>query len=316
MTAKELLELDIEEPDWQVDKIISENGITMIAGAYKSSKTLFALYIAVCVAIGTPVFGKYNVKKGRVFYIDEENGEREMKSRLKRIMDGLSVDECDIDFMIYKNLKLEHRDEKVLRGKHQLFIKKYIEERKPVLVICDSMVRFMKGNENSSEDVREIFDFIKPFKEKTSWLLLHHTPKSDKFDARGSSDWFAQVDDALILSRLGGSHNFKLNSKASRRNVWITGEKYQIVGEEKEPLIFEYRGQEERTEEGHLFEKLAGKIKEWMKNNELPQFTRQQVNTQFKTYSLSTITESLNSLVDEMILERTGNTRNTIYKVI
>ena len=107
ITAKELLELDIKEPAWQVDKIISENGITMVAGSYKSSKTLFALYVAVCVSTGTPVFGKYNVKKGRVFYIDEENGEIEMKSRLKRIIDGLNVSECDVDFMIYKNLKLE-----------------------------------------------------------------------------------------------------------------------------------------------------------------------------------------------------------------
>jgi len=66
ITAKDLLESDVKPPDWLVDKIISEGGTTMIVGTYKSSKTLFALYLAVCVSTGKPIFNKYSTKSGRV----------------------------------------------------------------------------------------------------------------------------------------------------------------------------------------------------------------------------------------------------------
>lgn len=321
ITAEELLKKDIKKPDWLVEKIISENAVTMIFAPPKNNKTMFGLYNGVCVSAGLYVLGKYKTKQGRVLYIDEENDEINMKDLLKRIMDGLGIKKCDIDFMIYKDLKLEHKNRPKLRERHKQIIKDYILERKPVLIICDSAVRFMFGNENSSEDVREVFNFIKQFKKDTAWLLLHHTPKN-KLDARGSSDWIAQVDDALSLSRLKGKNNFKLSSKASRKNVWIKGDKYQVLGKEDEPLIFEYFGDEEEVEEIKLYEKLAGKIMEWVENNEIIQFTRQEANKQFagskkvKGYSLSTITDALNKLVDDSKLERVGNTRNTIYKRI
>lgn len=306
ITAKDLLEKTIREPDWQVDKIISEGGISMIAGTKKSNKSFLALYMAVCVSTGQPVLGKYEVKKGRVLYIDEENGEVETKNRLKRVMDGLGVKECDMDFLIYKDLKLEHRKNSVLRKRQQNFIKKYIDERKPVLIICDSMVRFMLGEENSSSDVREVFDFIKPFKENTSWLLLHHTPKG-KLDARGSGDWFAMVDDALVLQRCGKGadrHKFKLRTESSRRINYITGDKYKVVGEEGEPLIFEYQGEDESQARRKVFEVLADKIMEWVKGEELTEFKRNKVNALFKNMPVSRITDALNYLLEENVLKQ------------
>ena len=306
ITAKELLEKSIREPDWQVDKIISEGGITMIAGTKKSNKSFLALYIAVCVATGKPVLEKYEVKKGRVLYIDEENGEVETKNRLKRVMAGLGVEECDMDFLIYKDLKLEHRKNTALRKKHQDFIKDYIEKRKPVLIICDSMVRFMLGEENSSSDVREVFDFIKPFKEKTSWLLLHHTTKG-KADARGSGDFFAMVDDALTLQRIGkgiDKHTFNLRTNSSRRSNYIVGDKYKVIGEEGEPLIFEYKGEDELQPRRKVFEVLADKIMEWVKGEELTTFKRKQINAQFKNHPVSRITDALNYLLEERVLKQ------------
>jgi len=306
ITAKGLLEKSIREPDWQVDKIISEGGITMIAGTKKSNKSFLALYIAVCVATGKSVLGKYEVKKGRVLYIDEENGEVETKNRLKRVMAGLGVEYCDMDFLIYKNIKLEHRKNAVLRKKHQDFIKKYIRERKPVLIICDSMVRFMLGEENSSSDVREVFDFIKPFKGRTSWLLLHHTPKG-KLDARGSGDWFAMVDDALVLQRSGKGvdrHKFKLRTESSRRINYITGDQYKMTGEEGEPLVFEYQGEDNLLPRRKVFEVLADKIMEWVKGEELTEFKRNKVNMQFKQNPISRITDALNYLLQENMLKQ------------
>src|SRR3989344_3779570 len=147
LTADELTNLDISEQSWLVEDVISESGGTLFIGSPKSSKSFLALYLAMCIASGKEFLG-LEVKKGRVLYIDEENGVRELKSRLSRLMKGQKIESCDIDFMIFRNLKLQGKSSKEWQEK----IKQYIVERKPSLVICDSIVRFMEDDENSAKD--------------------------------------------------------------------------------------------------------------------------------------------------------------------
>jgi len=314
ISSKDLLEKNIPKPTWLVQDIVQNSGLSTIAGVYKCSKTFFALYLAICVSKGLPVFNKETIK-GRVLYIDEENGEIDMQDRVKRIMQGMDLKDVDIDFMIYKNIKLEHNKDKMRRNIHIKMLQDYIKDRQPVLIICDSMVRFMCGDENSAKDVREVFDFIKPFKKECAWLLLHHTPKSNTSDARGSGDWFGQCDEALIMDRIG-KNKFKLKHKASRHNTWLYGEKYEIVGEENMPITFNYLGADEKMDEGKVSDTLGKLITKWYSDNELNEFKRQDVNKQFKKWAPSTITNALNLLCDDLVLDRSGKTKNTIYKVI
>ncbi len=248
ITAKELYESEIEEPEWLVDKIISKKGITMFAGEQASSKSLLALHIAFCVATGESVLGKYPVKKGRVLYIDEENREIGMKDRYVRIIKGTDDKTYDlnIDFLICKNVKL---DEQIVAKR----IAEYIEERNPDLIICDSMVRMMTKDEDKAKDVRKIFDVIKNL--DTSWLLLHHTRKTGNSikDVRGSSDFVNMCDNVFSLVRRQGLHTFALRQEKSRGATFVSGVEYQILGSENtDPINFKFLDdlKSERAEAG------------------------------------------------------------------
>ena len=46
------------------------------------------------------------------------------------------------------------------------WLDKIISELRPNLVILDSMIRFFDGDENSSKDVKKIYDSIKPLRDK------------------------------------------------------------------------------------------------------------------------------------------------------
>ena len=95
MELNKLIFSDISEPEWIVKDFISEHGVTLFFGEPKSSKTILATYLALCVANGIDFLGQ-SVKQGRVLYIDEENGKYSMKDKFKRIVEQISADELKI----------------------------------------------------------------------------------------------------------------------------------------------------------------------------------------------------------------------------
>ncbi len=232
-TGEEFANLKVKKPDWIVEDFVIKNSSSMFVGCDKSSKSMLALHLALCVATDSLFLDMFPVKKGRVLYIDEENGETDLHDRYIRMLRSMNLESADVDFMIFKNVKLDD-------NKWQKPIKDYVEGRKPSLIICDSVVRFMIGNEDKAQDVRKIFDFIKPLLKDTSFLILHHSPHGVK-RARGSADWACQVSISFILERKG-RHIFLIKQKNGRRDRWNSGVKYQIVGDENEPIRFELLG--------------------------------------------------------------------------
>jgi len=221
ISGKDFAKLEVEKPSYVVEGFVLKHGSSMFIGDDKTSKSMLALDLAINVATGEVFHGSYPTEKGRVCYIDEENGFIEMQDRYLKMLKYRNLEYADIDFMIFNNIKLDD-------GKWQNKIKEYIKERKPSLIICDSAVRFMVGNEDKSQDVRKIFDFMKPLLKDTTFLFLHHSPHGVK-RARGSADWGAQVSISFILGRRKGKNNFCIKQKNGRRDGWITNIDYQVV---------------------------------------------------------------------------------------
>lgn len=74
----------------------SKGKISIIAGYAGTSKGPLADYLAVCFALGVPVFGAHEVKRTRVLVIDEE-GLRLTMRRLRRIARGLGHDPAELE---------------------------------------------------------------------------------------------------------------------------------------------------------------------------------------------------------------------------
>lgn len=290
ITAEELYESDVEEPEWLIDKIVSKKGITMFAGEQATSKSLLSLHIACCIATGTPVLGEFPTKKGRVLYIDEENREIGMKDRYVRVIKGLENKnyKLDIDFMICKNIKLD--DTLMIAA-----LDEYIKERKPDLIICDSMVRMMTKDEDKAKDVRKVFDVIKNL--DTAWLLLHHMRKGGNSikDIRGSGDFVNMCDNVFNLIRRAGIHTFALRQTKSRGSTLIPGVEYHIIGNEKEPIKFGFMA-DIHSEKAETGEALINDVEKWLITKKMTIFKNIDVKNEFGETDYA-VRQALNGMI-------------------
>lgn len=227
MSFQELLNSDIKPVSYIIDNLLSEEGITIIGGDSKVGKSWIALYLSLKLSGGYKILDTFNCKKSKILYIDEENGERAIYTRVKMLNPFFKnkKEEPDFNNIIYSNrnnvkLDIGRRNENEGITKFKGLIKKY----KPDVCVIDSFVRFFLGEENSSSDVGKVYDTLKwAIKEhKTSFILLHHTTKNNKSynkdSLRGSGDLAAQCDNVLMCSKLPRSDFIKVEQVANRHD--------------------------------------------------------------------------------------------------
>ena len=261
ISAKELLEMKITYPEWIIENIVREQNITIIAGKYESFKSFFALYAAVCVALGKEVLDTLKTKKLRVLIVDEENRIERLIIRLTKLLRGMDIDITDLDlyFMISEGVVIDKKelyketypDEtqiqiedkttgriKVVKKRIQIIktkqkilghvgLEQIIDELRPALIIFDSTIRVMEGNENFASDVRIVYTVLKNWilKYKTAFILLQHTTKGTKRknidDVRGSGDFAGFADNVIMINR------WRTKTKELDNEFFLSGGKYR-----------------------------------------------------------------------------------------
>lgn len=201
-TLSSLLINGVPSIEWMIESIIRKGGITVFGGAAGSMKSWFAMYISVCLSQEVKILNQFDVKKSNILYIDEENGDIVMLNRFMSLIKGMKIEPSalnNIHLSVFNNFKLDNEE---VIGKLEYIIKNH----QPDLIIFDSMVRCMEGEEDKSKDVRLIFDHLKEIfnKHGTSFVLLHHTAKHMKgLNAlRGSGDFAGMADIVMMFDRL------------------------------------------------------------------------------------------------------------------
>lgn len=217
-TLKSILIEGIPEIKWRVKDLVPYRGITIIGGIAGCFKTWAAMDMAVCCTSGKPFLDEFETEKCNVLYLDEENGDITLPYRFNKLINGhdLAKEEFDNLFVsMFNDIKIDTND---TISTLKLLVEKY----KPKLVIIDSMVRCMVGEEDKSKDVRQVFDNLKDvFKEHQdlSFVILHHTTKQGKglVSLRGSGDFAAFAD--VILMFNSGHKGFANIEMAKNRHV-------------------------------------------------------------------------------------------------
>ena len=92
-TTAELLASSAPPVRWVIPDYIGE-GLTILAGRQNSGKSWLALDWAIAVARGGSAMGSVACEPGDVLYIDLENGERRIRSRLDTFFSGESRRAC------------------------------------------------------------------------------------------------------------------------------------------------------------------------------------------------------------------------------
>lgn len=216
----DLMKKELPPIEFLIPNIIMKSGFTVIGGDSGSFKTWLSLDIALSIISGKDFLGEQTNKTGKVLYIDEENRETTLKSRLKELIAGSEIDinECsELLFLHSNNLKLDtaniryHKNKKPISDTQVVY--NICKKFKPSLVVFDSLVRFFAGDENNAEDMRKIFDIMKQIMIdfNSSILILHHTrkdAKGAKHDLRGSGDLSAMADLIYVTTKLRNRNRF------------------------------------------------------------------------------------------------------------
>jgi len=178
-SLQSLIDEGVPVIEWIVEDIIPKQGVTIFGGTAGSYKTFIAMSLSLSCATGTKFLNKYDTNKCNVLYIDEENGRISLLSRYDKLLKGVDITERveNLFLSFFNTVNIDAPDTEET-------ISAFIDAFNINLIIIDSMVRCMIGDENKATDVRKIFDNLKQIfttlQTPISIVLIHHTTKSNQ----------------------------------------------------------------------------------------------------------------------------------------
>lgn len=201
ITLKDLYETEYEKESFIIDYFLPVTGMTMISGDSGVGKSWIALEVIRAITTSGMFLDHFKVNKPNIpiLLIDKENGLRRIKERSKSIGVPETV---NIHIIAHPELfTLENAE--TLESTSQLIAENGIQ-----VVIVDSFIDLLIGDENNSKDISTVFNILRTISSEVCWLLLHHESKpipnykrSSGDRARGSSNIKAQVDYLFSVQR-------------------------------------------------------------------------------------------------------------------
>lgn len=187
--------LNCPEPTFLIEKFLQCGSICAIAAPVAQRKSLIALNAALSLCSGEPLFGFLEVQNrpSRVLYMCPEMGLISLSDRIKKIGATEYLGESFfIRSMNQTLLRLSDIPEEALEGS---------------VLILDTAIRFLEGDENSSEDMKAFSNVLFAIQRAQgptgAIMVLYHSPKMTK-DAseltlenclRGSGELGAAITD-------------------------------------------------------------------------------------------------------------------------
>jgi hypothetical protein len=188
--------LNCQPPTFLIENFLACQAICAIAAPVGQRKSIIALNVARSLCTGEPLFGFLPVvtRPSRVLYLCPEMGLISLSDRVRNI----GVGECLGDTLFLRSMNL---------GGLDLLDLPDVALQESVLII-DTAIRFMQGDENSAKDMKLFSDVLFNIQRrqgpKGAVIILYHSPKTtrDTFELtlenclRGSGELGAAVTDA------------------------------------------------------------------------------------------------------------------------
>ncbi|NMB91231.1 AAA family ATPase [candidate division WWE3 bacterium] len=322
ISTQDLAKKEFEEHPWLIDKILYSEGFCFIYGAEGTGKSLLALSIAKAVAKGEDWLEHFHVSTPtNVLIIDKENPLLLLKKRVK----GLGLMAPNIYCLEYPE-RFQLTDDKGEYSEFAQTLTSIINELKIGLVIFDSFVDFMVGNESSSGDTQAFFKAIRELYPNIAYLSLHHENKpaqglyrSDSQRLRGSSNINAQIFTSFRLEIVAKSKE-ELTLKQTKARDSIKLNKFMvrmIIGnlDEENTVVtgFEYLGDVIEDESDTKIMEIQSLITEMLQDR--PSVTRKEVfaTGTGKGVSEKTIKRAIKVLVDSCAITSIRKGREISY---
>jgi len=181
-TGLELVNSPIKEIPWHAYGFLSKNAIMLIAASPNTYKTSLMSHLGIDLAMGRDFLHKFDVDEPtKVLHIDlEMTKDRFALNYFNNILEaeGLMDDEK------FNNLKnfiyWGTQDLAIDRDEGYEKLRKKLKDIKPDVVILDTMVNCMTGEENSATDVRLLARNLHALRVEfdLTFVILHHKRKN------------------------------------------------------------------------------------------------------------------------------------------
>lgn len=189
---------------WLLTDLFLVGGAGILGAAPKTGKSFLALELAVAVASGTAAAGRFAVPMpGPVLLCAAEDPPPVVVRRLAALAAARdrALASLPLEVIVEAGVQLPQGLDRLAAT---------IAACTPRLLLLDPLIRFHRGDENSSVEMAGILDGLRALARTTGCaiLLVHHTRKAPVGGAtglglRGSSDVHAFGDVNLYLRRLG-----------------------------------------------------------------------------------------------------------------
>lgn len=286
LSVEQLLARGDEVTEWLVKNIVVRKGITIIGGAPGCYKSFLAQHLALSVAHGEEWLEQFETKRGSVLYVDEENGDVLLAKRYKQLLAGHEQEApTNLFSSIFQGLQLD-------KAEGEIHLTELVTFTQAKLVVIDSMVRCMDGEEDKSRDVRQVFETLKGVKEATgcSVVVLHHLRKGEgnrkgMNDLRGSGDFPAMADVIVLVTHNPVSRRVRLTMVKNRYINLAELRPWEVtvtnpLGAE-ESIRFTHSGIAD--EELSVAEEGLELLKEWVHENGVQEFSYGDVLSHLKS---------------------------------
>lgn len=319
--ANRLVSFDtiMQEPlppiEWLVDRLIPTQSRTIVFGEYRSMKSWTLLDLSLHIAAGRAWLNTFEIPQARsVLYIDEEMPEHELRRRVKRMGDGMGLNEAFIPFQALSHLGVRFHHDKVeallreLRG----------AGIDPEIIVVETLRRVLNGSENEATHVAEFWHSATPILAEGKTLIVSHHmkkpnsqhPEAVRHRASGSTDILAGADLAYAITR--NENDLTIRCEKNRVAPEIEPFKIQLVtdgiDEEQDAVIMRYVGQPPSSEEERSKHEQAKRtIVTFLQDQQFFIATRKEILMYLKHEGISERTgeRALEELCNEGTVERT-----------
>ena len=207
LTGTALLEKDIPDLEFIVEDILPV-GATLFVGRAKDGKSLAMWNLALAVASGGVVFGRYPTTPGPVLYLDLEDGERRAKKRLTDQLRALNMAQCPEGFEVvcWDAPRVGAGLEAQLHG--------WLDDHPGArLIIIDILEKVRPPRTRNGSVYADDYAAVAPLQRLAqergiAIVIVHHTHKAKAEDFRdtpsGSISLLGAVDTLWSLRRVAG----------------------------------------------------------------------------------------------------------------
>lgn len=200
--AAEILSRNIPPQRWVIDGILPE-GLTLLCGSPKAGKSWLSLDMALHVASGAPFWG-HSTQPGKVLLLALEDGERRLKSRLEKLLEGRE----DLSpALLYPCFSVPPLEAGFAAGL-DFQLKDFGGSERVSLVVIDTLgkVREPSRLDGYQRDYQQLAALKKVAdKYHVAMLVIHHLrkmPSADVFDSiSGTNGILGAADGAFVLKR-------------------------------------------------------------------------------------------------------------------